>query len=146
MRVMVMVKATADSEAGAMPPAELLEAMGRYNEQLVEAGIMLAGEGLKPSSEGRRVAFDGAGRSVRDGPFEATGELVVGFWLWQVRDMDEAVEWVKRCPNPMPGPSEIEIRPVFEAADFGDALTPEAAEREQRLREALAERPESSGG
>ena len=118
MRVMVMVKATADSEAGAMPTAELLEAMGRYNEALVEAGIMLAGEGLKPSSEGKRVAFDGAGRSVADGPFAATGELVAGFWLWQVRDMDEAVAWVKRCPNPMPGPSEIEIRPLYEMADF----------------------------
>ena len=139
MRVMVMVKATADSEAGAMPPADLLEAMGRYNEELVEAGIMLAGEGLKPSSEGKRVAFDGAGRTVADGPFEATGELVAGFWLWRVKDMDEAVEWVKRCPNPMPGPSEIEIRPVFEAEDFGDALTPEAAERDERLRSRVAD-------
>ncbi len=139
MRVMVMVKATADSEAGIMPSAELLEAMGRYNEELAEAGIMLAGEGLKPSSEGKRVAFDGAGRSVSDGPFAATGELVAGFWLWRVRDMEEAVEWVKRCPNPMPGPSEIEIRPVFEAEDFGDALTPEAAELEERVRSKLAE-------
>ncbi len=135
MRVMVMVKATADSEAGAMPPADLLEAMGRYNEQLVEAGIMLAGEGLKPSSEGKRVAFDGAGRKVADGPFEATAELVAGFWLWRVRDMDEAVEWVKRCPNPMPGPSEIEIRPVAEATDFGDALAPDLAIQLDRLRE-----------
>jgi hypothetical protein len=100
---------------------------------------MLAGEGLKPSSEGKRVAFDGAGRSVSDGPFAATGELVAGFWLWRVRDMEEAVEWVKRCPNPMPGPSEIEIRPVFEAEDFGDALTPEAAELEERVRSKLAE-------
>jgi hypothetical protein len=139
MRVMVMVKATADSEAGIMPSAELLEAMGRYNEELAEAGIMLAGEGLKPSSEGKRVAFDGAERSVSDGPFAATGELVAGFWLWRVRDMAEAVEWVKRCPNPMPGPSEIEIRPVFEAEDFGDALTPEAAGLEARVRSKLAE-------
>ncbi|HKT15039.1 MAG TPA: YciI family protein [Allosphingosinicella sp.] len=118
MRVMVLVKATNDSEAGTMPSPELLEAMGRYNEQLAEAGIMLAGEGLHPSSKGKRVAFDGPGRTVIDGPFAATGELVAGFWLWQVKDMDEAVEWVKRCPNPMIGPSEIEIRPVFEAADF----------------------------
>lgn len=140
MRVMVLVKATEESEAGVMPPPELLEAMGRYNEELADAGIMLAGEGLKPSSEGRRVAFDGTGRIVIDGPFAATRELVAGFWLWQVRDMDEAVEWVKRCPNPMPGPSEIEIRPVFEAEDFGDALTPELAEREERLREKTAGR------
>ena len=135
MRVMVLVKATTDSEAGAMPSRELLEAMGRYNEELGNAGILLAGEGLHPSSRGKRVAFDGASRTVVDGPFAATGELVAGFWLWQVKDMAEAVEWVKRCPNPMPGPSEIEIRPVFEAADFGDALTPELAEQENRLRE-----------
>jgi hypothetical protein len=140
MRVMVMVKATKESEAGIMPSAELLEAMGRYNEQLAEAGIMLAGEGLHPSAKGKRVAFDGAGRTVTDGPFAATGELVAGFWLWRVRDMAEAVEWVKRCPNPMPGPSEIEIRPVFEAEDFGEALTPEAAEREERVRGKIAER------
>ncbi|MGF1608167.1 MAG: YciI family protein [Kiloniellales bacterium] len=140
MRVMVLVKATKDSEAGNMPTTELLEAMGRYNEELVEAGIMQAGEGLKPSSEGKRVAFDGPSRSVIDGPFAATGELVAGFWLWQVKDMAEAVAWAKRCPNPMPGPSEIEIRPVFEAADFGDALTPELAEQEARLREKTAGR------
>jgi hypothetical protein len=139
MRVMVMVKATADSEAGIMPSAELLEAMGRYNQELAEAGIMLAGEGLHPSSKGKRVTFDGAGRTVTDGPFAATSELVAGFWLWRVRDMDEAVEWVRRCPNPMPGPSEIEIRPVFEAEDFGDALTPEAAELEERVRRKLAD-------
>ncbi len=144
MRVMVMVKATAESEAGAMPSAELLEAMGRFNEQLAEAGIMLAGEGLHPSSSGKRVAFDGDGRSVVDGPFPATGELVAGFWLWQVRDMDEAVEWVKRCPNPMPGPSEIEIRPVFEAEDFGDSMTPEAAASEDRVRERIAGRGEGA--
>jgi hypothetical protein len=137
MRVMVLVKATKDSEAGIMPSTELLEAMGRYNEELAEAGIMLAGEGLKPSSEGKRVAFDGDSRSVVDGPFAATGELIAGFWLWQVKDMDEAVAWVKRCPNPMQGPSEIEIRLVFEAADFGEALTPDLAEREDRLRDRL---------
>jgi hypothetical protein len=137
---MVLVKATKDSEAGTIPSAELLEAMGKYNEELVNAGIMLAGEGLHPSSKGKRVAFDGASRTVLDGPFAETGELVAGFWLWQVKDMAEAVEWVKRCPNPMPGPSEIEIRRVFEAADFGEALTPEAAEREDKLRDKLAGR------
>lgn len=138
MRVMVMVKATADSEAGNMPPAELLQAMGEYNAKLIEAGIMQAGEGLKPSSEGKRIAFDGPGREVIDGPFGATEELIAGFWLWQVRDMDEAVEWAKKCPNPMPGPSALEIRPVFEAEDFGDALTPEAAELHERNREQIA--------
>ena len=137
MRVMVLVKATKDSEAGIMPSTELLAAMGKFNEELVNAGIMQAGEGLKPSSQGKRVAFDGASRTVIDGPFAATGELVAGFWLWEVKDMAEAVEWVKRCPNPMPGPSEIEIRPVFEAADFGEALTPELAKQEERLREKM---------
>src|SRR5438105_15327970 len=140
MRVMVLVKATRDSEAGIMPSPERLEAMGRYNEQLANAGILLAGEGLHPSSKGKRVAFDGANRTVIDGPFAETRELVAGFWLWKVRDMAEAVEWVKRCPNPMPGPSEIEIRPVFEAADFGDALTPEVAELYERTREQAAGR------
>src|SRR5215218_7744189 len=135
MRVMVLVKATHDSEAGAMPSTELLEAMGRYNEELVKAGILLAGEGLHPSSKGKRVAFDGPSRTVIDGPFAQTRELVAGFWLWQIKDMAEAVEWVKRCPNPMPGPSEIEIRPVFEMADFGDVVTPEIAERERQRRE-----------
>jgi len=134
MRVMVLVKATKDSEAGLMPSTELLEAMGRFNEELVKAGIMQAGEGLKPSSEGKRVAFDGPNRTVVDGPFAATSELVAGFWLWQVKDMDEAVAWAKRCPNPMPGKSELEIRPVYEAADFGEAFTPELAEQEERLR------------
>jgi hypothetical protein len=119
MRVMILVKATEESEAGVMPTPELLEAMGRFNQELTDAGIMLAGEGLKPSSQGKRVAFDGGSRTVSDGPFAATRELVAGFWLWQVKDMDEALEWVKRCPNPMRGPSEIEIRPVFEASDFG---------------------------
>ncbi len=140
MRVMVLVKATEDSEAGAMPSTELLEAMGKYNKELVDAGILLAGEGLHPSSRGKRVAFDGPDRTVVDGPFAQTGELVAGFWLWEVKDMDEAVDWVKRCPNPMPGRSEIEIRPVFEMADFGDALTPEVAELEERTREKTAGR------
>lgn len=140
MRVMVMVKATEDSEAGIMPTTELLEAMGKYNEELVNAGIMLAGEGLHPSVKGKRIAFNGADRSVIDGPFTETRELVAGFWLWEVKDMAEAVEWVKRCPNPMLGPSEIEIRQVFEAADFGEALTPELVEQEQRLRDKAASR------
>jgi hypothetical protein len=135
MRVMVLVKATKDSEAGLMPSTELLEAMGKFNEELVKAGIMKAGEGLKPSREGKRVAFDGASRRVSDGPFAATSELVAGFWLWEVKDMDEAVAWVKRCPNPMPGPSEIEIRPLYEMADFGEALTPEVAELHEGVRE-----------
>lgn len=126
MRVMVLVKATEDSEAGVLPSAELFEAMGRFNEQLAEAGIMQAGDGLRPSSEGRRVAFDGARRMVIDGPFTETRELVAGFWLWEVRDMDEAVDWVKRCPNPMPGPSEIEIRPLYEMEDFADLFPPDA--------------------
>ncbi len=137
MRVMVIVKATADSEAGIMPTTELLGAMGKYNEDLVNAGIMMAGEGLHPSSKGKRIAFDGTKRMVIDGPFAETKELIAGFWLWQVKDMDEAVEWVKRCPNPMLGPSEIEIRQVFEAADFGEALTPELAERAERLGERM---------
>ncbi|MFI0846802.1 YciI family protein [Mesorhizobium sp. IMUNJ 23232] len=140
MRVMVIVKATADSEAGTMPSTELLEAMGKYNEELVNAGIMLAGEGLHPSSKGKRIAFDGPNRTVIEGPFGHTSELVAGFWLWQVKDMAEAVAWAKRCPNPMPGPSELEIRQVFEAADFGEALTPELAAQEDRLREKIAER------
>ena len=137
MRVMVLVKATVDSEEGAMPSTELVEAMFKYNEELVAAGIMQGGDGLKPSSEGKRVAFDGASRTVIDGPFAQTSELVVGYWLWEVRDMDEALEWARRCPNPMPGPSELEIRPLYEIEDFGDAVTPELAEREEQLREEL---------
>ena len=140
MRVMVLVKATEDSEAGVMPSTELFEAMGRFNEELMEAGILQAGDGLKPSSEGKRVAFDGPGRAVSDGPFPHTGELVAGFWLWEVRDMDEAVEWVKRCPNPMPGPSEIEIRPLYELSDFADAIPTEVAEAEAQAREKLSGR------
>jgi hypothetical protein len=120
MRVIVFVKATDDSEKGVLPTPELLEAMGKFNEELVKAGIMLpgSGDGLKPSSHGKRIAFDGLGRTVIDGPFAETKEVVAGFWLWEVKDMDEAVAWVKRCPNPMPGPSEIEIRPLYEMADF----------------------------
>ena len=137
MRVMVMVKATVDSEAGVMPSTELVEAMFSFNEELVDAGIMRSGDGLKPSSEGKRVVFDGDSRTVIDGPFPHTSELVAGFWLWEVKDMEEALEWVKRCPNPMPGPSEIEIRPLYEIEDFGDAVTPELAEQEERMREKL---------
>ena len=135
MRVMVMVKATADSEKGIMPTAELFEAMGKYNEELVKAGIMLTGDGLKPSSQGKRIAFDGPSRAVIDGPFAETRELVAGFWIWEVKDLAEAVEWAKRCPNPMPGPSELEIRPFYEMTDFGEAVTPEISERFDRLRE-----------
>jgi hypothetical protein len=140
MRVVVFVKATEDSERGMMPSTELLEAMGKYNEDLVNAGIMVGGDGLKPSSQGKRIAFDGPGRTVIDGPFAQTRELVAGFWIWEVKDMAEAVEWAKRCPNPMPGPSELEIRPVVEMADFGEALTPEIAEREEQLRERLEQK------
>jgi len=118
MRVMVLVKATDDSERGVLPTADAMAAMGRYNQALAEAGILRAADGLKPSSQGRRVAFDGDQRQVTRGPFAATGELVAGFWLWEVRDLDEAEAWVRRCPNPMPGPSEIEIRPLYEAADL----------------------------
>ncbi|MGH6760238.1 MAG: YciI family protein [Phyllobacterium sp.] len=135
MRVMVMVKATADSEASRMPTRELLDAMGKFNEELIKAGVMLTGEGLKASSNGKRVAFDGPSRTVTDGPFAETRELVAGFWLWEVKDMAEAVEWVKRCPNPMFGPSEIEIRPVVEAADFGELLEPGLGEQIDKLRE-----------
>ncbi|HAE50092.1 MAG: dehydrogenase [Tistrella sp.] len=138
MRVMVLVKATADSEAGIMPSTDLLEAMGRFNEELVAAGIMLSGDGLKPSAQGKRVAFDGPARSVIDGPFAETRELVAGFWIWEVKDMAEAVEWAKRCPNPMPGPSELEIRPFYEMADFADVLTPEVAAIHDRVRDDLA--------
>ena len=119
MRVMVLVKATEDSEKGSLPTTEMLEAMGEYNAGLVKAGIMLEGDGLKPSAQGKRIAFDGPNRTVINGPFRETRELVAGYWLWEVEDMDEAVAWVKRCPNPMPGPSEIEVRPLYEMADFG---------------------------
>ncbi|HZE59289.1 MAG TPA: YciI family protein [Burkholderiales bacterium] len=133
MRFMVMVKASKDSEAGKMPSRELLQAMGKYNEELAKAGILLAGEGLHPSSKGARVRFSGNKRTVVDGPFTETKELVAGYWLWQVKSKEEAIEWLKRCPNPMPTDSEIEIWQVFEAEDFGEALTPELREKEQRL-------------
>jgi hypothetical protein len=141
MRFMVMVKATKDSEAGVMPDTKLLEDMGKFNEQLVKAGVMLAGEGLHPSSKGVRVRFNGDSRTVIDGPFAETKELVAGFWLWQVKSREEAIEWVKRCPNPHAGEGVIEIRQVFEAADFGPALTPELREAEERLRARVAEKP-----
>lgn len=134
MRFMVIIKADANSEAGVMPDEKLLTEMGKFNEELVKAGVMLAGEGLHPSSKGARVRFSGSQRTVIDGPFAETKELIAGFWLWEVRSMQEAIEWLKRCPNPMIGESEIEIRQVFEAADFGEAFTPELQEQEARLR------------
>ncbi len=135
MRVMVLVKATGDSESGALPTSEALEAMGRFNEALVDAGVLLAADGLKPTAQAKRIAFDGPGRTVIDGPFPETRELVAGYWLWEVRDMEEAVAWVKRCPNPMPGPSEIEIRPVYEMTEFAEVLTPEVSALHERTRE-----------
>ena len=143
MRVMVLVKATEDSEAGLRPTpetAKMFEAMGKFNEELVKAGVMLTGDGLKPSSQGKRIAFDGPKRTVIDGPFAETRELVAGFWVWEVKDMAEAIEWAKRCPNPMPGPSELEIRPFYEMADFADVVTPEIVERDGRLRDQLKDR------
>ena len=137
MRCMVIVKATAESEAGVMPSQELLAAMGKFNEELVKAGVMLAGEGLAPSARGARVTFSGKQRHVVDGPITETKELVAGFWLWQVKSLDEAIAWVRRCPNPMEGESVIENRPVFEAEDFGEAFTPELREQEARLRAQL---------
>ena len=138
MKVMVIVKATKDSEAGVLPSEELLTAMGKYNEELVRAGIMLAGEGLKPSSQGKRVRFSGSKRTVIDGPFAETKELIAGYWIWQVRSMDEAVEWLKRCPNPMPGESDIDIRPIYESADFGENFTPKLRQQEENLRKQIA--------
>jgi hypothetical protein len=141
MRFLVMVKATPNSESGVMPEPEMFEAMGRYNEALVKAGIMKAGEGLHPSSKGARVHFSGAKRTVIDGPFAETKELVAGFWLWECKSLQEAIEWVKKCPNPMPGEdSDIEIRRIYEAEDFGDAFTPEEREREERLRREIEKR------
>lgn len=140
MRVMVIIKADADSEAGVMPSEQLLTEMGAFNEELVRAGIMLDGDGLKPSSEGVRVRFSGSERMVTDGPFAETKELIAGYWIWKVDSMDEAIAWVKRCPNPMEGESEIEIRPIFEAEDFGAEFTPELREQEDRLRAELAAR------
>jgi hypothetical protein len=139
MRFMVIVKATKDSEAGALPDQKLLTDMGKFNEELVKAGIMLAGEGLQPSSKGARVRFSGTKRTVIDGPFAETKELIAGFWLWQVKSKEEAIEWVKRCPNPMPGESEIEIRQVFESEDFGAEFTPELREQEERQRKRMEE-------
>jgi hypothetical protein len=138
MRFMVIVKASKESEAGALPSEQLLTDMGKFNEELVKAGVMLAGEGLQPSSKGARVRFNGSKRTVIDGPFTETKELVAGFWLWQCKSKAEAIEWVKRCPNPMEGESEIEIRQVFEADDFGEAFTPEARAREDSLRAQIA--------
>ena len=133
MRFMIIVKATQDSEAGALPGEKLLTAMGKYNEELAKAGILLAGDGLQPSSKGARVRFSGPKRTVVDGPFAETKELVAGFWMWKVKSKEEAIEWVKRCPNPMPGDSEIEIRQVFEAEDFGEQFTPELKEQAERV-------------
>jgi len=138
MRFMVMVKATPSSEAGVMPSEELLTAMGKYNEELVAAGVMLAGEGLHPSSKGARVQFSGKNRTVVDGPFTETKELVAGFWMWKCDSLANAIAWVKKCPNPMLEDSEIEIRQVFEMEDFGDAMTPEAREAEERMREQIS--------
>ena len=135
MRVMVLIKATAESEAGIMPSTELLEAMGKYNQDLVEAGVMLGGEGIKPSEHGKRVTLDGVENTVTDGPFPETNQLIAGFWIWQVADMDDAVAWVKRCPQPMPGMSELEIRPLFETEDFAPEMTEQQAEHEEELRE-----------
>ena len=137
MRVFVIVKASPESEAGTMPSTELLTEMGRFNEELMKAGVLLAGEGLHPSARGKRVRFAGSGRTVVDGPFAGSADLVAGFWIWQVRSMDEAVEWARRCPNPMPGGGELELRPIFEADDFGAELTPELREQEDRLRAAV---------
>jgi hypothetical protein len=137
MKVMVIVKATKSSEEGIMPATELLEAMGNYNEELVKAGIMLSGEGLHPSSKAKRVHFSGKDRTVTDGPFTETKELIAGFWLWQVKSIEEAIEWVKRCPNPMIENSDIDIRPLFEAEDFGEEFTPELRAQEDRLRAQL---------
>lgn len=145
MRVMVIVKATADSEKGVMPTTQLLTDMGKFNEQLVKAGVMLAGEGLQPSSKGKRVRFSGATRKVVDGPFAETKELIAGFWLWQVKSMEEAVEWVKQCPNPMTTDSDIEIRRVFEAEDFGAEFTPELRAQEEKRRDESADRTRQPG-
>jgi hypothetical protein len=137
MRVIVMVKATKSSEAGEMPSTELLKAMGQYNEELVKAGIMLSGEGLHPSSKGVRIRFSGDTRTVIDGPFAETKELVSGYWIWKVKSMDEAIAWLKRCPNPMKEDSDVEIRQIFSAEDFGEAFTPELQEQEKRLVEGM---------
>jgi hypothetical protein len=139
MKVLVLVKATADSEAGVMPSEEMLRAMGQFNEDLVKAGVLLAAEGLRPSAHGKRVRYSGTKRTVIDGPFAETKELIAGFWIWQVKTIDEAVEWLKRCPNPMPGESEIEIRPVFQMEDFGAELTPELRAQMEHRRDRVAD-------
>ena len=139
MRVMVIIKANKDSEAGVLPDEKLLTEMGKFNEELVQAGVMLAGEGLHPSSKGKRVKFSGDKRTVIDGPFAETKELIAGFWLWNVKSMEEAIDWVKRCPNPTGQEGEVEIRQIFEAADFGDEFTPELREQEDRLRAKIAQ-------
>ena len=145
MRVMVIVKGTKNSEAGVMPSEKLLADMGKYNEELVKAGIMLAGEGLHPSSKGKRIRFSGTKRTVVDGPFAEAKELIAGFWLWQVKSMDEAIEWIQRCPDPMPGEdSAIEVRPVFEAEDFGEEFTPELRAQEERLRAQIEQQQQKS--
>lgn len=143
MRFMVMVRATADSEAGVMPSEEMFAAMGRYNEELVKAGVMVSGDGLKPSSQGARVRFSGKNRSVIDGPFAETKELIAGFWIWECASLQEAIAWAKRCPNPMPGDSDLEIRPFYEAEDFGESFTPELREQEERLRQQLSAKAEA---
>lgn len=140
MRFMIIIKATKDSEAGVMPSQQLLSEMGKFNEELVQAGVMLAGDGLHPSAKGARVRFSGTRRTVIDGPFAETKELIAGYWLWQCKSKEEAIEWAKRCPNPMPGESEIEIRQVFEAEDFGAEFTPELKEQEDRLRAQIAKK------
>lgn len=139
MRVMVFVKATKDSEAGVMPTQELMEAMTAFNEALVKAGVMVDGDGLKPTSAAKRVHFSGKDRMVIDGPFAETKEVVAGFWIWNVKSMEEAIEWVRKCPNPMPGPSDIDIRPFFELEDFGDIVTPELDARHNAMRDTLAD-------
>ena len=138
MRVIVFVKATEDSERSVLPSPELIEAMGKYNSELIEAGVMVGGDGLKPSKLGKRIAFDGASRTVIDGPFAETRELVAGFWIWEVKDMDEAIAWAKRCPNPMPGPSELELRPVITMDDFAEVMTEEGAAIHARNEERLS--------
>ncbi len=140
MRVMVIVKASKESEAGGLPDTEILTKMGKYNEELVKAGIMLAAEGLQPTSKGKRVVFSGTKRTVVDGPFTESKELIAGFWIWQVRSMEEAVEWLKRCPNPHKEETNVEIRPVFEAADFGESFTPELREQERRITEEISKK------
>src|SRR5687767_9705013 len=146
MKVMVIVKATKNSEAGVMPSEQLLSAMGKYNEQLVKAGVMLAGDGLKPSVQGKRIKFSGGKRTIVDGPFAETKELIAGYWIWQVRSMEEAVEWARRCPDPMPGEdAELEIRPVFEAEDFGAEFTPELRAQEEKLRAEVERQKKNKG-